>query len=399
MFAEIPQQILINHHMNAGWDIHMYHAETDTPAAPRSTIVTDLGMVEYIFSDKTGTLTCNVMEFKRCSVDGHAFGMPVRKAAPQTLNSIPEEKSTDDASLFSDSVHPLKHLLAGAALVPGLSQVEESFSLECMADTLTFNAEMFLRTMSICHTVVVEKDDNPENLIEKSGTSRSKNRRGNLDSDSSMGSKSSKRGWKTPKKKAKDGAPEGYVYQAESPDEGALVAAASNEYGFQLLGRNSSGVQISCSCPSILEDTEVVEGLKNGTVTAKTLAARTITPSGGTSRYSGVQVKTVDEDVRSRRETWSILAINKFDSDRKRMSVLVRSPPQLGSILILLCKGADSSMLVEGVCEGAHMLNSFVDKDEESNKTKPESEVDNVELESLLGIQAHLGGKYGVSFS
>ena len=37
------------------------------------------------------------------------------------------------------------------------------------------------------------------------------------------------------KKENKDGSPEGFVYQAESPDEGALVAAASNEFGFQLL--------------------------------------------------------------------------------------------------------------------------------------------------------------------
>jgi magnesium-transporting ATPase (P-type) len=35
-----------------GWDLHMYHKDSDTPATARSTIVTDLGLVEYIFSDK-----------------------------------------------------------------------------------------------------------------------------------------------------------------------------------------------------------------------------------------------------------------------------------------------------------------------------------------------------------
>ena len=35
-----------------GWDLHMYHKDSDTPALARSTIVTDLGLVEYIFSDK-----------------------------------------------------------------------------------------------------------------------------------------------------------------------------------------------------------------------------------------------------------------------------------------------------------------------------------------------------------
>jgi phospholipid-transporting ATPase len=54
-------------------DIDMYDDTTDTCAEPRSTIVTDLGQIQYIFTDKTGTLTQNVMRFKRCSIDGTLF--------------------------------------------------------------------------------------------------------------------------------------------------------------------------------------------------------------------------------------------------------------------------------------------------------------------------------------
>lgn len=47
----------------------MYHKETDTPAMARtSNLNEELGQVKYVFSDKTGTLTRNVMEFKRCTV-------------------------------------------------------------------------------------------------------------------------------------------------------------------------------------------------------------------------------------------------------------------------------------------------------------------------------------------
>lgn len=389
------------------WDIHMYHEESDTPAVARSTIVTDLGLVEYIFSDKTGTLTCNVMEFKRCSVDGHAFGKPVVKAAPQVAGI--QEQSPEDADLLSDTIHPLKHLLAGSGpmrgSVPHLAEVDETdesadaFEARVVTDKLTFNAEMFLRVMSICHTVVVEKDHVVPSYEQAANDSTKKKKKWGLNSfpktKSRNGSDVSNisKGSKAPPKKAKkknDGAPEGYAYQAESPDEGALVAAASFEYGFQLVGRNSSGVQISVPCPSLLEDDDIVKGLKNGSMTAKMLTAKTASPSGASSKYSGTQVKTVDDGVAPHRETWPILAINKFDSDRKRMSVLVRSPPELGSVSMLLCKGADSSMLIKEVCKGVGMLESIVDENE-SPTAEPQSEGDKLEVDSLLGIQAHLG--------
>lgn len=52
-------------------DVMLYDVKSDTPALARtSNMNSDLGMVQYVFSDKTGTLTDNVMQFKRCSIAG-----------------------------------------------------------------------------------------------------------------------------------------------------------------------------------------------------------------------------------------------------------------------------------------------------------------------------------------
>lgn len=57
-------------------DVEMYHAESDTPAMARtSNLNEELGQVKYIFSDKTGTLTRNVMEFKKCAVGNHVYSL------------------------------------------------------------------------------------------------------------------------------------------------------------------------------------------------------------------------------------------------------------------------------------------------------------------------------------
>ncbi|NWT57082.1 AT8B3 ATPase, partial [Erythrocercus mccallii] len=59
------------------WDLEMYYGAKDIPAEARSTSLSDqLGQIEFIFSDKTGTLTQNVMSFKKCCVNGTIYGNP-----------------------------------------------------------------------------------------------------------------------------------------------------------------------------------------------------------------------------------------------------------------------------------------------------------------------------------
>ena len=83
-------------------DLEMYHAESDTPAiAKTSSLNEELGMVEYIFSDKTGTLTQNRMTVVEMWTDGNVAPVNYERTMKEKpsgilsdFSQIPEENMT-----------------------------------------------------------------------------------------------------------------------------------------------------------------------------------------------------------------------------------------------------------------------------------------------------------------
>uniref|UniRef100_A0A8C6KSV6 Phospholipid-transporting ATPase n=1 Tax=Nothobranchius furzeri TaxID=105023 RepID=A0A8C6KSV6_NOTFU len=189
------------------WDLQMYYHEKDTPAKARTTTLNEqLGQIQYIFSDKTGTLTQNIMQFKKC-----------------TINKTPNYPVDWSWNRLADK----KFDFVDHLLVANIKSKKDKDALE------------FFKLLSLCHTVMVESND------------------GEL------------------------------VYQAASPDEGALVTAARN-FGFVFLSRTQDTITIS---------------------------------------------------EMGREATYEMLALLDFNSDRKRMSIVLKFPD--GRIR-LYCKGADT---------------------------------------------------------
>lgn len=168
-------------------DIHMYHEETDTPAHARtSNLNEELGQVDTILTDKTGTLTCNSMEFIKCSIAGTAYGRGITEVERAMAKRKGSPLIADMASNTQGS----------QAAIKGFNFTDERvMNGNWVSQPHSGVIQMFFRLLAVCHTCIPEVD-------EESGT---------------------------------------ISYEAESPDEAAFVVAA-RELGFTFYQRTQTGV-------------------------------------------------------------------------------------------------------------------------------------------------------------
>jgi phospholipid-transporting ATPase len=134
--VKFQQALLIN------FDLDMYHSVTDTPANCRtSSLVEELGQIEYVFSDKTGTLTCNAMEFRCCSIAGVSYADVVDESKRGDSDS---EASKDRWKTFSE----MRSILDGA---------DDPFAGHEKKEKEVIDE--FLTLLAVCHTVIPEIRD------------------------------------------------------------------------------------------------------------------------------------------------------------------------------------------------------------------------------------------------
>ncbi|CAI5758288.1 unnamed protein product [Candida verbasci] len=114
-----------------GSDLDMYYEETDTPTGVRtSSLVEELGQINYIFSDKTGTLTRNIMEFKSVSIGGRCY-----------IEEIPE----DGYPQIIDGIEVGFHTF---------NELHDDLKNTSTQQSAIINE--FLTLLSTCHTVIPE---------------------------------------------------------------------------------------------------------------------------------------------------------------------------------------------------------------------------------------------------
>jgi phospholipid-translocating ATPase len=123
----------------------MYYEPNDLPCTPKTwNISDDLGQIEYIFSDKTGTLTQNVMEARKATIGGIPYGK-----ADNDIQHMYQHQSFENAYRGATPTF-----------------IDPAFFVDLGKGDGHSNAmSHFFTTLAICHTAIVEHPDKTDKTI------------------------------------------------------------------------------------------------------------------------------------------------------------------------------------------------------------------------------------------
>ena len=163
--------------MFISWDIYMYDKETKTcPIIQTSTLNEELGQVKFIFSDKTGTLTKNYMEFKGMSIGGKIYGLDDEDKYLEINNDSLNENyyNNNNDNLIENNYNNNKEkkleLKDNYGVVTNFNfkslEFKRDFKSKESSNFSTIN--LFFLTLSICHSVITDQNSLPKIIYKSS---------------------------------------------------------------------------------------------------------------------------------------------------------------------------------------------------------------------------------------
>ena len=132
------------------WDFHMYDLTNhQKPKVQTSTLNEELGQVKFIFTDKTGTLTKNYMEYKAMSINGKIYGINTKEKKKK-----PRKDEYGIITNFNFSCPEFKKDFVKCA-----NKNEIQYK----------RIYLFLLCLSLCHSVITDQNSSP-NIVYKSSS-------------------------------------------------------------------------------------------------------------------------------------------------------------------------------------------------------------------------------------